>query len=338
MSNWRRGSWCTTWIVVGALSASASAQSKGVRAISAADMKPYLAFLGSKEFRGRSAPSAELDIASKYLAVEAARIGLKPLMPGGSFFQDVPVEVTTISAAPVVPPRDRPGRRAEARLSLRRSRRTCGRRGEWAAAGGLVFVGSALNGPEPKWDEAAAGDLRGKFAVLLEAPPPGAATTGAQGQSLTAARTRLLREKGALGPITIISRDREAVLAKKGLDFDVASGCASSMSTRSTRRRVRQPRRGRPRRRRRLPAPPAPPFYTVEVRHEAGAALLGMSIDELGRLFDAAGRRTRPVPPKALAGRTVEHRGAASTSGPRRRRTSWRTCRAAIRSSRTSTW
>jgi hypothetical protein len=64
--------------------------------------------------------------------------------------------------------------------------------------------------------------LRGKFAVLLEAPPTGGATTGAQGQSLTAARTRLLREKGALGTISIISRARETVLAKKGLNFDVA--------------------------------------------------------------------------------------------------------------------
>ena len=85
MSNRRRVSWCTAWAVAVALSASASAQSKGVRAISSADMKPYLVFLGSKEFRGRSAPSAELDIASKYIAVEAARIGLKPLMAGGSW-------------------------------------------------------------------------------------------------------------------------------------------------------------------------------------------------------------------------------------------------------------
>ncbi len=72
-----------------------AAQTRGLKAISVEDMKPYLKFLGSKEFRGRNAPSAELNIASRYIALIAERIGLKPLMPNGSYYQDVPVEVTT---------------------------------------------------------------------------------------------------------------------------------------------------------------------------------------------------------------------------------------------------
>jgi len=303
VSNWRLGSWFTTWIVAGALSASVSAQSKGVRAISAADMKPYLAFLGSKEFRGRSAPSAELDIASKYIAVEAARIGLKPLMPGGSYFQDVPVEVTTISAARsflrVIGPA------GELKLTFPQAFTSNVRApADWSASGGLVFVGTALDGPEAKWDDATAGDLRGKFAVLLEAPPAGAATAGAQGQSLTAARTRVLREKGAIGAISIISRAREAVLATKGLSFDVAERLR--FLDVDTVNPPPRPAAGAP-----DPAPPptpppaAPPFYTVEVRHEPGAAMLGMSIDELGRLLEAAARN-QPVPGKGLPGRSVE--------------------------------
>jgi len=60
-------------------------------------MKFHLKLLNAPEFRGRNTPSAELDIASKYIALKAERISLKPLMPGGSYFQEVPVEETTVA-------------------------------------------------------------------------------------------------------------------------------------------------------------------------------------------------------------------------------------------------
>jgi hypothetical protein len=288
-------------MVVGALSASAWAQSQGARAGSAADMKPYLAFLGSKEFRGRSAPSAELDIASKYIALEAARIGLKPLMPGGSYYQDVPVEVTTISSARSFLRVTGPA--GELRLTFPQAFTSNVRvPGDWSAAGGLVFVGTALDGPEPTWDEAAGGDVRGKIAVLLEAPPPGAAPAGAQGQSLASARTRFLRDRGAIGVISIISRAREAALLKQALSFDVAERLR--FLDVDTVNPAPRPPAGSP-----APAAQAPaqtaPFYTVEVRHEAGAAMLGVSADDLGRLFEAAAQR-QPVPPRALTGKIAE--------------------------------
>jgi hypothetical protein len=291
------------WVLVGGLSAAVSAQSKGVKSISAADMKPYLTFLGSKEFRGRSAPSAELDIASKFIAVEAARIGLKPLLPNGSYLQDVPVEVTTISTTRSYLRVTSPA--GELRLTFPQAFTSSVRvPGDWSAGGGLVFVGTSLNGPDPKWDEAAGGDLRGKFVVILEAQPAGAAAGSAPAQASTAARTRLLREKGAVGTISIISREREAGLAKKGLSFDVAE-------------RLRfldvdivnpapRPPAGQPAAPAQAAAAlPPSPFYTAEVRHEAGAAILGMSREELGRLFDAV-LQTQPVPPGVLTGKTVE--------------------------------
>jgi len=292
------------WVLVGGLSATLSAQSKGVKTISAADMKPSLTFLGSKEFRGRSAPSAELDIASKYIAVEAARIGLKPLLPNGSYFQDVPVEVTTMSTTRSYLRVTSPA--GELKLPFPQAFSSSVRvAGDWTAGGGLVFVGSALNGPDPKWDEATGGDLRGKFAVILEAQPPaGAASGGAPAQASTAARTRLLREKGAIGAISVISREREAALAKKGLNFDVAERLR--FLDVDTVNPAPRPPAGQPAApAQAAAAPPPSPFYTAEVRHEAGAAILGVSMDELGRLFDAV-LQNQPVPPKALTGKTVE--------------------------------
>ncbi len=79
--------------------AGTAAGARGVKLITAADMKAPMQFLGAREFRGRPAPSIELDIASRYIALEAERIGLKPLMPNGSYFQDLPVDVTTMSTA-----------------------------------------------------------------------------------------------------------------------------------------------------------------------------------------------------------------------------------------------
>jgi hypothetical protein len=291
------------WVLVGGLSVTLSAQSKGVKVISAEDMKPYMRFLGSKEFRGRPAPSPELNIAAKYIAVEAARIGLKPLLPNGSFFQDVPVEVTTISSARSYLRVSGPA--GELRLSFPQAFTTTARAtNDWSASGGVVFVGSALNLPDPKWDDARGVDLRGKFAVIVDAQPPATGGPGGPAATAQAARTRLLLEKGAVGLITIISRDRESNLVKNGLAFDMTERLR--FLDVETVNPAPRPVAGQPA----APAPPAtaaPPalLYTADVRHEAGAAILGVSMDELGRLFDQVGQN-QPVAPKVLPGRALE--------------------------------
>jgi hypothetical protein len=266
-------------------------------------MKPYLTFLGSKEFRGRSAPSVELDIASKYIAVEAARIGLKPLLPNGSYFQDVPVEVTTMSTTRSYLRVTGPA--GELKLSFPQAFTSSVRvAGDWSASGGLVFVGTTLNSPDPKWDEATGSDLRGKVAVILEAQPPSVAAGGAPAQANTAARTRLLREEGAVGTISIISREREGGLAKRGLSFDVAERLRFlDVDTVNPAPRLPAAQPAAPAQA--AAAPPPGPFYTAEVRHEAGAAILGVSREELGRLFDAV-LQNQSVPSKVLTGKTVE--------------------------------
>jgi hypothetical protein len=283
------------------LVAAASAQSKGVKLITAADMKPYLRFPGAKELRGRSAPSMELDIAAKYLAVEAARIGLQPLMPDGSYFQAVPVEVTTISTVRsylrVIGPA------GETRFSFPQAFTTSGPgASEWSASGGAVCAGSALNGPKPAWDNALGIDLKGKFVVVLDTPPP-ATSPGGAGQPASAARTRLLREKGAIGIITVIERTREANLAKKVLDFDIRERLRFLDVDTVNPPAVRAAGAAPPAR----PQPasaPAAPFYTVEVRHEAGAAILGVSLDKLGRLIDTVAG-AQAVAPRLLPRRSV---------------------------------
>ncbi len=281
--------------------AGAAAGARGVKLITAADMKEPMRFLGAKEFRGRPAPSLELDIASRYIALEAERIGLKPLMPNGSYFQDLPVEVTTMSSARSHLRVFGPG--GELRLSFPQAFTTSIRTGgEWSAVGGLVFAGSALNGAELKWDDAI--DLRGRFVVLLEGspPPPGAPAAPA---SAAAARTRLLREKGAIGTVTVISREREENFARQGLTFDVGERLRwLDVDTVNP----SPPPAPRPAGAQAAPAqaPAASgPFYTVEVRHDAAAALLGVTADQLRGYFGAIAQN-QPVPPRAMADRSLD--------------------------------
>ncbi|MBP1635024.1 MAG: Aminopeptidase [Acidobacteria bacterium] len=274
------------------LAAPLPGQSRGLATISVDDMQHWLRFLGSKELRGRAAPSPELDIASRYLALEAARLGLEPVLPNGSFLQDVPVEVTTVSGERSRIRLATPD--GESRLPFPYAFTTSVQLpGDWSASGPMVFAGTALNGPQPKWDDGVA-DLKGTWVVALEGPA--GEGTPEERRERAALRSRLLQDKGALGLVSVIDPAREANLAVRAIDFDVA-------------RRLRfldvdtvnpaPPAAGA------IPAVEPVPLNAVEVRHQAAALLLGVPRDEIARMADAAAAG-RPVAPMALPGRTLD--------------------------------
>jgi len=277
------------------------AQNRGLGAIRIEDMKFPEQFLAAQELRGRSSPSAEADIAARYIATVARKMGLKAILPGGSYLQDVPVEVTTVSPAKsrlrlVGPSGERTFFFPQAFTPTMRAA------GPWAVAGELAFLGTAL-----KPEEVEGIDLRGKLVVVLEVPPPppadlvAARASGAPAATMAdaAARQRLLRDKGAAGMITVISRVREENLAGKGLAFDVAErlrwpdvDTANPLPAAAS-----------------APAPPAPaapaPFYTLDVRHETGAALLGVTVAELESMYDALAAQ-KTLAPKLLPGAAAD--------------------------------
>ena len=252
--------------------ASLSSQSRGLKAIRAADMKIHLDFLGAPAFEGRPAPSAAVEIASVYLAQQARMRGLKPILPDGSFFQSVPLEVATLSPA-------------KSRLRVL----TAGGEhilyfpqsfginmraaSEGTCSGGIVFIGTTRDANEKSLETF---NLGGKMAVALgvaapETPRP------APGAPAPFSLSRYLREKGALGFITIIPADRENNLRERGLGFDVNEQLrfpSVDMSGWFNRR----PTAGAP----------TLPFVQIEVRHEAGADILGISPAELNARFAAA--------------------------------------------------
>jgi hypothetical protein len=277
----------------------AAAQSRGLEAIRAADMRAHLEFLSASEFEGRSAPSTALNIASRYLALQAKRIGLKPLLPDGSYLQYVPVDLSMLSPAKSRLRIISSG--GEQALYFPQSFSANARSAkEGTVSGSLVFLGTLLQAPpaEPSpasaptadtltadWDQLPLPDLKGKIVVLLEVPPP---------VNLAAmARSRFLQEKGALGCITVISAEREKNLDQKGLWFD------ASMRLRFPEVETAIPGAA--------PVLSPPSIPQLEIRHEAGSALLGVTRTELDALF-AAAAKGQTVASMEVEGRTIEIR------------------------------
>ena len=294
--------------------AGTAAGARGVKLITAADMKEPMRFLGAKEFRGRPAPSVELDIASRYIALEAERIGLKPLMPNGSYFQDLPVEVTTMSSARSHLRVFGPG--GELRLSFPQAFTTSIRTGgEWSAVGGLVFAGSALNACRAevgRRDRPARPVRRAARELAAAARRAGAAGQRRRGPHATATREGRRRhdhgdqpgargQPGQAGPD--VRRRRAPAVPRRGHgEPGAAAGPRPAGAPPPAQ----------------APAAPAP-FYAVEVRHDAAAALLGVTADQLTGYFDAIAAE----PARAAAGAARprrRHRRAvrAEDGGPRR--------------------
>jgi hypothetical protein len=271
-------------------------QSRGLKAIRATDMKGHLEFLSAKEFEGRSAPSAAVNIASRYIALQAQRIGLKPLLPDGSYLQQIPVEVTILS-----PVRSKlriffPG--GEQSYDFPRSIGLNVRGGgEGVTSGGLVFLGTLLTGSAADWAKLTLPELKGKIGMILDvqAPPP-ASNSASPAGSQAMSRVRFLRDKGAVGLLTVISAEREKTLSDRGLSFDIGErlrflgvetsnpGAAASASAQSQ---------------------PVAPFFQADLRHEAGAAILGLPWTEFEAIY-AGASQGQSVGAKEFPNRTAE--------------------------------
>jgi hypothetical protein len=70
------------------INSSACAQKSGFKSITVEELETHLTYLASDEMEGRATGEAGLDLAAKYLAEQAARIGLEPIDENRDFFQE----------------------------------------------------------------------------------------------------------------------------------------------------------------------------------------------------------------------------------------------------------
>ncbi len=277
----------------------ATAQTKAVSSIRAEDMMFPLEFLGSREFRGRNTPSPELDIASRYIALMARRMGLKPLLPNGSFYQEVPLEITNLS--PVRSCLLLTSETGEQKFffpqSFGASIRTAN---AGIVSGSPIFVGYGLCAPDLGWDDYGDADFKGRIVIMLDAQLPlDHVLKPADNRARLAARSRIARDKGAAAVVSVISREREAALAQKGVSFDIQERLRFPDVDMSQPIGAAAPPPSS------QPAGLAASFFQVEVRHHAAATILGVSVSELDRMFEAI-NTGKPVPRQSVDGKTLE--------------------------------
>ena len=71
------------------------AQKKGIESINTHDLKTHMLFLASDELEGRETGEPGLNVAARYLAVQAEQLGLKPADPENGFFQHYIIQEKT---------------------------------------------------------------------------------------------------------------------------------------------------------------------------------------------------------------------------------------------------
>jgi hypothetical protein len=265
------------------------AQSSGLKKITEKDLRYHLEFLGSREFRGRETPSPELDIATLYIANWAKDVGLKPLMPDGSFYQPVPVTVTSVF---------QPGTKITMTLNGNQKTWYWGRDfgGTFSVsgsyAGKAVFAGLGLNDEKGGWDDLANLNLNGKIVIILDALRPGQILpTGPYYYNRLNQVISNLKAKGASAVLSIVSPEREEKLLSGFNIFDkLPSGRLGILyDSQRTDFDAKAP-----------DLAPAPPFERAEISHELAAELLGLQPGEIRDMFvkTAKGERVPTIEAK----------------------------------------
>jgi hypothetical protein len=272
---------CCLLLIVAALApfSDCFAQSRGLRTITEEELRYNLEFLGAREFRGRETPSPELDIATLYVANWARDAGLKSLMPDGSFYQPVPLTVTSVF---------QPGTRIV--LSDGTGNRTWyfGREmgGNFSASGSysgeVVFTAINIADPVRGWSEQDNPDVRNKVIVILDAMPAGSEPpTGRAYFSRLNRAISFLRSKGASAVLSVISPEREEKLhsgfnvfdvlpsGRLGILYDSQKTDFSSSGTGPSNRQA------------------SAPFEHAEISHEVAAAILGVTMKDISDMFSA---------------------------------------------------
>ena len=311
-------------------------QQKGVSSITAGEMRLHLEVIATDETQGRNTPSTAVNIVSRYLAAMVGSYGFKPIMPNGSFLQDIPLEVTGVSES-----KSRLRVFGAAGEEVFYCPESFGGtfRGSGSWSGDVVFVGYGLSAPEKGWDDYGDLDLAGKVVIMLEGQLPDGNALRSD-RAILGTRTSAPRAKGAALVLTVVSPDREKDMLSHGAGFQLTPR-TTMLSTYPTQNQARvsatpprppsqqpplsatapaaMPGRGAsagaPNAQQAAPRP-APPPGAAEIRHQVAAAILGIGESDLEAMF-AAIARGQQVPRKAVNKRvelsviTEQHRDSS---------------------------
>ncbi|HJQ64936.1 MAG TPA: M28 family metallopeptidase, partial [Gemmatimonadales bacterium] len=160
-----------------ALSACTSAAHPGQSTVSEAAIDPtrlaeHVRVLASDEYLGRGPATAGEETTVAYVALQFRGAGLQPGGPNGSWYQDVPLNQSSIVGAPDLS--INVGGRRQAltqgeQIAVRASMQSVDRVD--IANAPMVFLGYGVKAPERNWDDFKGADLRGKVGIVLVNDP-----------------------------------------------------------------------------------------------------------------------------------------------------------------------
>jgi hypothetical protein len=245
-------------------------QQRALESITARELKVHLDVIASDEFRGRNTPSQELKITSRYIATMAENYGLKPLMPDGSFLQEIPLEVTAIDQS-----------QTRMRLISQNGRRNFSFPHDFGImdrphqdmeiSGEVLFLGYGLSSSKLNWDDLQGLNLKGKIVVMLDSDlPDGHRLKSPENRRILRWRSHNIGGKGAAAVLTVISERREKDFVEKGVFFDSLPRCRLAEDLKTMRLRPYSQR-----------------YLRAEIRHSVAREILGISQEELIEMFAA---------------------------------------------------
>ncbi|UCE40145.1 MAG: M20/M25/M40 family metallo-hydrolase [Candidatus Aminicenantes bacterium] len=269
-------------------SACKSQQQKAVESITAEELKLHLDVIASDEFRGRNTPSQELKIASRYIATLAESYGLKPLMPDGSFFQGIPLEVYTIDQV-----------KTRMRLTSKNGAQDFSFPHDFGIrdrsyqdmeiSGEILFVGYGLSSAKLDWDDLKGLDLKGKIVVMIDPDlPDGHRLNTPENRSILRYRSYNIGGKGAAAVLSIVSESREKIFEEKGSIFDSSPRGVLAKKLKTLWVRPSQQR-----------------YVRAEIRHSVAKEILGITQKELIDMF-ATIQRGEQIPSKKISGKKID--------------------------------
>jgi Zn-dependent M28 family amino/carboxypeptidase len=179
-------------------------------AVSAPAVKAHMAFLADDLLEGRQTGTRGYDLAARYVAAQLAALGLQPAGDDGTWFQKVPLLESTLAEGTMT---IRVGNRAPRVLTVR---------DEFLMGASLlqpsarveapvVFAGFGVSAPELQHDDYAGRDVRGKVVAFLANAPSRFPSEQRAYHASHRRKAELAAAKGAIGTITVWTRQDEKV-------------------------------------------------------------------------------------------------------------------------------
>ncbi|QYK56591.1 MAG: M28 family peptidase [Fimbriimonadaceae bacterium] len=157
-------------------------------------LRDHLEFVASDLMEGRDTPSRGLDVTALYLATQCKLMGLRSVLPGGSYWQTIPLSQPRVEADSLVFEVNGKALQAGTDYAPRPT--------QGAAQGEMVYLGNGWVVPAQRLDPYQGVDIKGKIAVVNGQTPDGVSLRrGSQTDAVAPAQAAL--QRGAVAIVQI---------------------------------------------------------------------------------------------------------------------------------------